>query len=216
MHDKCLQEMPCLDELPGKKGKYTLEAPPAAHLDAVTAALANSEPPAYASQLKRRGGKLDVTAVEAEADMNDHDAMIAEMEDAVGEEAARDTAIEEKAAAQKAAKAKTKGKAKVKGKAKSKPSKSEHADKPEAMEEAPEEDLAENVPYPTDPYEPPSHITANHIYSNVYRRTMTSGGLNKEAAAEAARFQALIFRIHGVVSRSMVGTFRVPKAKPTE
>ena len=201
-----------LEKPPGNKqkspgNKYPLEAPPAAHVAEIEAAMRMSEPPKYASQLKRRGGKVDVTAAD-ERDMEGTDAMIEELEEEVGKEVAKDAQKE----------IDKKAKAKAKGKAKSKPKKSQPAEPEELVDpegvganKGLDECVEENVPYPDDPYEPPAHITANHIYSNVYRRTMTNG-LNKEAAAEAGRMQGLIFRTHGVVSKAMVGTFRAPKA----
>ena len=189
-----------LEKLPGNK--YPLKAPPAAHVAEIEATLRTSEPPRYASQLKRRGGKVDVTAGDAAA-MKETDDMIDGLEQELVEELAKE--------AEQAAEVKTKAKGKAKSKTKPKskpaaPAKLASADGPDG-----DEVLEESLPYPEDAYEPPAHITANHIYSNVYRRTMTNG-LNKEAAAEAGRVQALIFRTHGVVSKSMVGTFRQPKA----
>ena len=68
------------------------------------------------------------------------------------------------------------------------------------------------VEYPKDAYEPPAHITGNHIYSNTYKKIM-SRGKSKEEAQEEARYQCLVYRTHGVVSRAKVGTFRAPKDK---
>ena len=57
------------------------------------------------------------------------------------------------------------------------------------------EDPEAMVPYPQDPYEPPVHVTTNHIYSNSYKRALVSG-LTKEGAADLARTQTMVFPAH--------------------
>ena len=57
---------------------------------------------------------------------------------------------------------------------------------------------------------PPENITANHIYTNVYRRALTSG-LQLEEAQDRARKATAHFRTSGQVRQAWVGTFRTAK-----
>ena len=203
----------------------------------VVAAMSQKDPPRYESQLRRKGGSENVEA-EAEAT----DAMIEQMETTMQAQAAKDAEEAFKKAAKAKAKSKAKAKPKTKGKAKKVSPESPIPDEnDEAMdlndgtaldmgglddEGAPEaktvpepvEKLGRDegiAPYPSDPYEPPLHVTPNHIYSNCYKRALVNG-LAKAAAADAARTQTQIFREHAVVSKAMVGTFRAPKGSKAD
>ena len=203
----------------------------------MAAALSTTEPPRYESQLRRKNASLDVAA-DAINDAGEVDELLHEMEKDMEREDAKTAKAAAKRAARKAAKAKAKPTAKPKRKAK----KAQDPPPEDAAMEVAGEDLCSNsddeadedakacaaldaelgedecaestVPYPPDAYEPPPHVTVNHIYSNCYKRAMVKGA-SKEVAADAARTQTLIFRTHAVVSKTMVGTFRAPKiSKP--
>ena len=69
--------------------------------------------------------------------------------------------------------------------------------------------LDESIQYPTDPIEPPHH-KSNHVYSSAYKIVLQKTGNASEAQAKG-REAAAQLRVHGVVSKALVGTFRAPK-----
>ena len=193
--------------------------------------VSQSEPPRYESQL-RRGKPLD------QDDDND-DAAVDDMVDAMEKDLAAEAARDEEEAEEKAKKAsqrKLKAKAKGKAAAAEPPCKKARSDPPKLLEEnldAPEDQGGDDTPtkgpkpcpaaldddlipeYPPDAYEPPPHISGNNVYSNAYKKVMYQGKSKAEAQSEA-RYQCLVFRTHGVVSKSKVGMFRAQKNKPSE
>ena len=217
-----------------------MQAPPAEHVSEVRNATTLKDPPRYESQLKRKGGSTNVEADADAAEALDQmiDRMEKEIGYEEGKDAklaAKAKAPKAKAKSKSKAKAKPKASSKSKGDDLEEPGPvnedmdlpdyksldgddDQDAEDPEPKAKATEsgslnqacEDPEALVPYPQDPYEPPVHVTTNHIYSNCYKRALVSG-LTKEAAADAARTQTMVFRAHAVVSKSMVGTFRAPK-----
>ena len=190
------------------ESKYPLTAPPPDLLTEIGTMVSSSQPPRYEGQL-RRGYAFD----ESEGPKTDD--MIEQMEAGLGEQHAQDEQVQEQAEQQP--KPKAKAKAKTKGKAKAKACVAAPANEPEIHEpprkkaRAADGDPCDFIPlYPKDPLEPPPHVMGNHIYSNCYKKLL-AGGMSKEEARDEARYQCLLFRSHGVVSRAKVGTFRAPK-----
>ena len=203
--------------------KYPLETPPQELLDDIGKQLALAEPPRYESQLRRSGAKeFDDGRDGAEA--GNDDGLIHELEEYMKEKMLED---EPKPKSKAKAKAKAKSKSAPKSKSKNKkPDETELGgdanDEPEASEGEPQPPPlkkarasipnveGQDVPYPADAYEPPLHITGNHIYSNTYKKQLAKG-LSKVQAQEEGRMQSLIFKTHGVVSQAKVGSFRAKK-----
>ncbi|CAE7653436.1 unnamed protein product [Symbiodinium sp. CCMP2456] len=59
---------------------------------------------------------------------------------------------------------------------------------------------------------PPSHISSNNIYSNVYRLAMSRDGLSLDKAKDRARGAANDFRLLGKVRQDWIGSFRKPRS----
>ena len=107
---------------------------------------------------------------------------------------------------------KAKPKAKGKGKAKARGKKNQQAgdadagstdlaDQPDPNLPSREEVIAlGGVP-------PPEHVTANHIYSNAYRKTLTKPSADKAQASSVARKATALFRAYGLVLPDDVGKF---------
>ena len=57
-----------------------------------------------------------------------------------------------------------------------------------------------------DAYEPPSHITAGHVYSNAYRKSMKLKQDKEEAKVDAKK-ASRIFQTHGLVTPLLCGKF---------
>ena len=76
-----------------------------------------------------------------------------------------------------------------------------------------------DVSFPKDGVEPPSHVNSNKVYSNAYRKEMKASS-NKDKAREIGRLASAQLAVHGVVSKSLVGSFRskprAKQAKPTD
>ena len=209
---------------PPSEHKYPLDPPPAPLLQDLALQLATLEPPRYESQLRRKGaqdfGEDEQEAQPAELDEIE---LMEDLENSLQEVMKQDEAQQTRAAA-KLAKAKAKAKAKCKAAPKAKGRKKvplakrtdhneEHEDEqvePPAKRARPSVDDDNLPPYPKDAYEPPAHITGNHIYSNTYKKQLAQG-MSKAQAQEEARFQSLVYKTHGVVSQSKVGTFRAKK-----
>ena len=94
---------------------------------------------------------------------------------------------------------------KTRSKAKdTKPDTSESKTKPKPVDS--DGDLDEIMKSLTDPYKPPAHITASHVYSNAYRRS--SKTKSKEDSKADAQLASRIFQKYGLVSPDHTGTFR--------
>ena len=107
------------------------------------------------------------------------------------------------------------GEARAKAKPERKPKKTKALEgkepkKPKAKK-AEQSDAEEALPeYPTDPFEPPLHISSNHVYSSAYRLSLQQTG-NVAAAQAKGREASAQHRHYGVVARNLVGCFRPPR-----
>lgn len=63
-------------------------------------------------------------------------------------------------------------------------------------------------------YRPPPHVTAGHVYSNAYRKSMKLNGDDKDKAKVDAKKASRIFQDHGLVSPLLCGKFAAqPRTK---
>ena len=63
-------------------------------------------------------------------------------------------------------------------------------------------------------YCPPPHVTAGHVYSNAYRKSMKLNGGDKDKAKVDAKKASRIFQDHGLVSPLLCGKFAAqPRTK---
>ena len=63
-------------------------------------------------------------------------------------------------------------------------------------------------------YCPPPHVTAGHVYSNAYRKSLKLNGGDKDKAKVDAKKASRVFQDHGLVSPLMCGKFAAqPRTK---
>ena len=93
-------------------------------------------------------------------------------------------------------------------------SKTSRAKRPRKEEKA--ADPADEQPRQPDPpangFKPPAHVKPNGVYSSAYRKAMASS-LGVEEARRRGKEATEIFRVHGLVTSEMCGTFRETKTK---
>ena len=64
----------------------------------------------------------------------------------------------------------------------------------------------------TNPFSPPAHVGAGHVYSNAYRKALAEGK-DKESAKESAKRASLIFRTTKLCYSELVGSFAAAPRK---